>query len=199
MAVWALAPCRAAPVRMRPRIGPAQGAQSNPVPMPSRKEFRTLLFASEFLERRLPSWTMGREIRSASEEKSKVRPKMAKSTSAAIRPNWLARTAQPPPTVARLATRAKVIDIPASSGKPLLRKGWSERAKTNGSTGRMHGLKIVRTPPRYAKSNRNICLPCSFRLPREDRPGSNEITECPKKLRPGGTFGFTLKFLSGET
>jgi hypothetical protein len=55
--------------------------------MPSRKEFRTLAFASEFLERRLPNWTSGREIRSAREEKTRVKPKMAKSTSAAIRPN----------------------------------------------------------------------------------------------------------------
>ena len=41
--------------------------------------------------------------------------------------------------------------MPASSGRPLLRKGWSERAKTNGSTGRMQGLKMVRMPPRYGE------------------------------------------------
>ncbi len=36
------------------------------------------------------------ERRSASDEKSSVRPKTPKRTSAAIRPNWLALTAQPP-------------------------------------------------------------------------------------------------------
>ena len=34
------------------------------------------------------------------------------------------------------------------SGKPVFRKGWSARAKVNGRIGRMHGLRIVRTPPR---------------------------------------------------
>ena len=36
--------------------------------------------------------------------------------------------------------------MPSSSGKPLT-KGWSARAKTNGSTGRMQGLAMVSTPP----------------------------------------------------
>ncbi len=78
MTVWVLAPCRAAPVRMRPKIGPAQGAQSSPVPIPSKKEFRTLGPESEFCESRLPSCTSGRDRRSASDEKSKVRPNTRK-------------------------------------------------------------------------------------------------------------------------
>ncbi len=63
---------------MRPKIGPAQGAHSNPVPIPSKKEFRTLAPESEFLESRFPSCTNGRERRSASDEKSKVRPNTTK-------------------------------------------------------------------------------------------------------------------------
>ena len=43
---------------------------------------------------------------------------------------------------------AKVIAMPASSGRPLRRNGRSARAKTNGSTGRMQGLRMVRMPPR---------------------------------------------------
>ncbi len=45
------------------------------------------------------------------------------------------------------ATPAKVIAMPSNSGRPLRTKGWSERANTNGSTGRMHGLRMVSTPP----------------------------------------------------
>ena len=52
---------------------------------------------------------------------------------------------RPRPSV---ATAAKVSAMPASSGRPVLTKGWSARAKTKGSTGRMQGLTIVSTPPR---------------------------------------------------
>jgi hypothetical protein len=64
------------------------------------------------------------------------------------RPALLAATAHPPPTAARVATPAKVIAMPAKSGKPLRRNGRSARANTNGSTGRMQGLRMVRMPPR---------------------------------------------------
>jgi hypothetical protein len=60
----------------------------------------------------------------------------------------LARTAQPPPTAASVATIANVAAIPASIGRVLRRKLRPARANTKGSTGRMHGLTIVRTPPR---------------------------------------------------
>jgi hypothetical protein len=59
----------------------------------------------------------------------------------------LACTAQPLPTAASVATPAKLIAMPSNSGRPLRTKGWSERANTNGSTGRMHGLRMVSTPP----------------------------------------------------
>ncbi|VWC41851.1 hypothetical protein BLA6860_07050 [Burkholderia lata] len=64
------------------------------------------------------------------------------------RPAWLACATQPPPTAASVATTANVSAMPASSGRPVRTNGWSARANTNGSTGRMHGLRIVSTPPR---------------------------------------------------
>ena len=47
-----------------------------------------------------------------------------------------------------VAIPAKVIAMPARSGRPERAKGWSERANTNGKTGRMQGLRMVSTPPR---------------------------------------------------
>jgi hypothetical protein len=60
----------------------------------------------------------------------------------------LARTAQPPPTAASVATIAKVSAMPTSSGSVLRMKLPPARAKTNGSTGRMHGLTMVSMPPK---------------------------------------------------
>ena len=67
-------------------------------------------------------------------------PNTASSTIAAIRPYSLAWTAHAPPTAASVATAANVTAIPMSRGSPLRTNGWSARAKTKGSTGRMHGL-----------------------------------------------------------
>ena len=53
-----------------------------------------------------------------------------------------------------VAMAAKVTAMPASSGRPERINGWSERAKTKGSTGRMQGLRMVSTPPRYDRRNR---------------------------------------------
>jgi hypothetical protein len=38
--------------------------------------------------------------------------------------------------------------MPSSIGKPRRRNGWSERANTTGSTGRMQGLAMVSTQDR---------------------------------------------------
>ncbi|MEI9886309.1 MAG: hypothetical protein WDN08_07360 [Rhizomicrobium sp.] len=65
-----------------------------------------------------------------------------------MRPYWLAWIAQLPPSVASVAMTAKVSAMPSSSGNPERRKGRSARANTNGKTGRMQGLTMVRTPPR---------------------------------------------------
>ncbi len=71
-----------------------------------------------------------------------------------MRPYWFAWIAQLPPSVASVAMAAKVSAMPSSSGNPERTKGWSARAKTNGRTGRMHGLTIVRTPPRYDNNSK---------------------------------------------
>jgi len=41
-------------------------------------------------------------------------------------------------------------DLPARNGRLERRNGWSARANTKGRTGRMHGLRIVSTPPTKA-------------------------------------------------
>ena len=97
---------------------------------------------------REPSATSGRVIRSEMLGNTKAIPNSASRISAAQRPIWLAWTAQPPPTAASVATIAKVSAIPISIGSVLRRKLPPARAKTNGSTGRMHGLTMVSTPPR---------------------------------------------------
>jgi hypothetical protein len=41
-------------------------------------------------------------------------------------------------------------------GNPLVANRRSEREKTNGSTGKMHGLKIVRTPPKKTNAAKTM-------------------------------------------
>ena len=74
-------------------------------------------------------------------------PNTASSAMAAYRPYSLTATTQPPPTAASVAIAAKAIAMPASKGRPCDLNGRSARANTNGSTGRMQGLRIVSTPP----------------------------------------------------
>ncbi|MDR8787910.1 hypothetical protein FEP82_05907 [Burkholderia multivorans] len=83
------APCSAAPVSMRPRIGPAQGAHSRPVATPSSSDDkgpagRPSRCASPVS--RLPAATNGRVRCSATRGISRLRPKIASSTIAAQRP-----------------------------------------------------------------------------------------------------------------
>ena len=56
-------------------MGPAQGAQSNPVPMPRRKEFRTLAFASEFAGKAVAQLDEGTRdtVRKGREEQGKAK------------------------------------------------------------------------------------------------------------------------------
>jgi len=77
-----------------------------------------------------------------------VTPNNANSAIAAYRPYSFTCTAQPPPTAASVATAANVAAMPTRIGRPLPMNRRSDRANTNGSTGRMQGLMIVRTPPR---------------------------------------------------
>ena len=136
---------------MIPRMGPAQGAQSNPVATPSISEDQidsSFLF-SESLE---PSATKGRVARSDSAGKTSPSPNSASNASAAHRPASFALTAQLPPTAASVATTANVSAIPTNNGKAPRAKPRSARANTNGSTGRMQGLTIVSMPPKKARS-----------------------------------------------
>lgn len=55
---------------------------------------------------------------------------------------------RPPATAAKVATAANVAAMPTSIGSPLRKNGWSARANTKGSTGRIQGLTIVSTPPK---------------------------------------------------
>jgi len=41
-------------------------------------------------------------------------------------------------------------------GTPLRRNGWSAEEKTNGSTGKMHGLMMVSRPPMNAMQYSNM-------------------------------------------
>ena len=42
------------------------------------------------------------------------------------------------------------------TGRLLLTNGWSDRAQTKGSIGRMQGLRMVSAPPRYAMRRRSM-------------------------------------------
>ena len=114
-----------------PAPGPAQGAQSRPVATPSRsgRQNCSNLLPWRSCPRTAKAGRQGR--RGAVSRRSRKRRKQqrdaetARSASAAMRPYWLASTAQPPPTAASVATAAKVSAMPASIGSPLRRNGRS--------------------------------------------------------------------------
>ncbi len=156
--VRALAPWIAAPVRIRPRIGPAHGAHKKPVAIPRTKDVtitpRALPPADADSDKRFPNATTGLIKWSARDGNSSSTPNTASRIIAPTRPNSFARTTQPPPTAASVATAANVNAMPTSMGSTLRTNGCPARAKTNGNTGRTHGLRIVNTPPKYASRNR---------------------------------------------
>ena len=86
--VRALGPEMAAPVRMSPRMGPAQGAQSSPVATPRSKACTSpnLPVPAVGCARRLPSATKGRANQSASRGHRSVAANAVSSTSAKMRP-----------------------------------------------------------------------------------------------------------------
>src|SRR5215472_3737476 len=152
-----LAPFRAAPVKMRPNTGPAHGAHKNPVATPSRNEGSIAApCAPTELESLAPKFTSGRMARSARLGKMSVNPNAARTATAMVRPYWFASTAHPPATTANVAIAANVTAMPTNIGRPLFAKERSTRANTNGSTGRIQGLAMVRTPPRKANTNKVI-------------------------------------------
>ena len=111
---------------------------------------------------RFPIATNGRAIQSARRRDSNVSANAANRTSATTRPYWFTRTAHAPPTAARVAIPAKVAAIPASMGNPFVRNLCSERANTKGSTGSMHGLNMVSTPPKNTKRTTVMCCTLSY-------------------------------------
>ncbi len=74
--------------------------------------------------------------------------------------------------------------MPINSGKPERRNGSPARVKTNGSTGRMHGLRIVSTPPRNARMKRTMEAP---------QAGTNFIARPFMQYRDPVGFGPSLK------
>jgi hypothetical protein len=88
-----------------------------------------------------------------------------------------------------------VIAMPASSGRPLRRNGRSARANTNGSTGRMQGLRMVRKPQEIGEEDRDQPWPegqrrplMQWRLPVGAGRHRTDGPECPPQ-RPAVFFG----------
>ena len=148
-----LAPCSAAPVRIRPRIGPAQGAHSRPVATPSSSDGRSdgadpsparrdcdSRVAQRDERPRQPIGRARKEQRDAEQREQRERDDAAvlvgvDGPAAADRGE-------------RRDQRRTSSAMPISIGSPLSTNGRSARANTKGSTGRMQGLRIVSTPPR---------------------------------------------------
>jgi hypothetical protein len=132
----------------QPKIGPAHGAQSRPVATPSSSEEPGCRRARREVESRLPSATNGRLSRSAKLGKQQREPEHEHE-----------RERDPPSPTDSLhdpaaadgrkrrddGERDRHADEQRQTAAP---NGWSARVNTNGSTGRMHGLRIVSTPPR---------------------------------------------------
>jgi hypothetical protein len=116
--------------------------------MPSTNDDTTPCPACRDPDIRLPTATSGLASRSAKPGHSSARPNPPSTISAAMRPYSLASTAQAPPTAASDATAANIAAMPSSIGTVLRQNERSARANTKGRTGRMHGLTMVRIPPR---------------------------------------------------
>jgi hypothetical protein len=72
-----------------------------------------------------------------------------------------------------VGVRVRAVTIPASMGRPFVTNFCSDRANTKGSTGRMQGLKMVSTPPKYT---RNTMVMELAMLPRSYKTGAGAIT-----------------------
>jgi hypothetical protein len=67
--------------------------------------------------------------------------------------------------------------MPASMGNPLVANRRSDRANTKGSTGNMHGLKIVSTPPKNTNAASTIGT--------STRAFVNQDSDTPERRFPG--------------
>src|SRR5580692_4215415 len=164
---------------MRPSTGPAHGAQRRPVAAPSRSDETTpgssvTPGSAIACDTRPPIAASGANNRSDSAGTSRNSPKSASTTIATKRPYRFASTAQLPPTAASVPTAQNAIAIPANIGRPLRTNERSARANTNGTTGRMQGLTIVSTPPRYATTKSNMRASSLSRLRRDRLEGHRE-------------------------
>ena len=98
---------------------------------------------------RRPRPTSGRVSRSDKAGNSSAMPNRASSAIAATRPYWLASTAQPPPTAARVATAAKVAAMPdqhrqaAAHERPVrAREHEGQHRQDAGADDRQHAAEI---------------------------------------------------------
>ncbi|MNK86443.1 hypothetical protein D3C87_1063550 [compost metagenome] len=139
-------------VRITPRIGPAQGAQSSPVATPIMIDASGPDLLREFGSMRLPSNTKGRASQSPTRAEISDRANSTITTSATWRPVLLAWITHSLLTTARLETRAKVRTMPPRVSR-IEERVRSAPANRKGTTGRMHGLRTVNMPPRKAMSN----------------------------------------------
>ena len=138
----------AAPVRIRPEDRPGAGRPEQARRDAQQQRRRDGRAAVRGLvadcDRRAPSATSGarQPVGQRGKQQRQAEQRQQRERGDRGHTGWPA-TAQPPPTAASVATAAKVTAMPASIGSPLRRNGWSARAKTKGSTGRMHGLTMV--------------------------------------------------------
>ncbi len=138
-----------------PRMGPAQGAHSSPSASPTTT-LRAGVAAPALCvppSSAAPTRVTGRAIHSAARDDSSVTPTIAKSASATLRPITFATTSQCAVAVAMSAAAVNASARPKSIGSTSRGKLRPVRAKTSGMMGRMHGLRIVSTPPRNANTS----------------------------------------------
>ena len=100
-----------------------------------------------------PARVAGRAIQPATRVDMRVSPTRASRTSAAYRDTSLATRSHRAVAVATTAAAVNATASPSSMGATSRTNDRPPRAKTSGSTGRMHGLRIVSTPPRKASTN----------------------------------------------
>ena len=146
-----------------PRIGPAQGAHSSPMAMPTTTLRAGVTAFDVPPMSAAPARVAGRVSHSLARVESSVIPTSARSSSAASRPISLATSSQCAVALAMSAAPVKASARPTSMGAISRRKLRPVRAKMSGITGRMHGLRIVSTPPRKARRRIVILVPAIHR------------------------------------
>jgi hypothetical protein len=72
-----------------------------------------------------------------------------------------------------VGVRVRAVAIPASMGRPFVTNFCSDRANTKGSAGRIQGLKMVSTPPKYTKNT--MVMELAMLLPTQ-KTGAEAIT-----------------------